>query len=47
MSTVIAFSYRGAVRTWLLTSQGKKAKKGDFLSVKPRGRGEWQDYKVS
>ena len=47
MSPVTAFSYRGALRIWLQTPLGKQSKRGDFISIKPRGHGEWQDYKVS
>jgi hypothetical protein len=43
MATIWAFSYRGAVDIYL---RKHKPKKGGFVSVKPRGHGDWQDYKV-
>jgi len=44
MKTVVAFSYRGALKLYM--AKAKNLKKGDYISVKPRGHGEWRDYKV-
>lgn len=44
MATVIAFSNRGAVNLFIVKHHPKR---GGFVSVKPRGRGNWTDYKVS
>ncbi len=44
MHTVIAFSYRGALKIYLTKY---KTSAGDIVSVKPRGYGDWEDYKIS
>jgi hypothetical protein len=43
MATVIARSVRGAVKTYL---RKHRPRKGDCFSVKPRGTGDWHDFKV-
>lgn len=43
MTTVVAGSLRGAIREFLAK---RRAAKGDIIRVKPRGRGDWQEYKV-
>lgn len=44
MATVIAHSVRGAVKLYLHT---RRLAQGSLVSVKPRGHGEWVDYKVT
>lgn len=43
MATIIAFSKRGALKIFMVKH---RAKRGDQVSVKPRGHGDWTDYKV-
>jgi hypothetical protein len=43
MRTIVAFSSRGAINIYLTKYS---ADKGDILSVKPRGRGDWEDFRV-
>lgn len=43
MATVIGFSPRGVLKAYL---RSHRPKKGDFISVKPRGHGDWQEFKV-
>lgn len=43
MATVIAHSERGAAKLYL---HGKRHAKGSFVSVKPRGHGDWAHFKV-
>jgi hypothetical protein len=43
MATVLARSIRGAVRLYL---QKHRPPKGDIIRVKPRGQGDWAEYKV-
>jgi hypothetical protein len=45
MNTVIAHSNRGALKLYMHGARGLR--KGDPISVKPRGHGEWTHYKVS
>jgi hypothetical protein len=44
MRTVQAFSPRGAAKEYL---RKYKPKKGELLSVKPRGHGDWSDFQVT
>lgn len=44
MTPVTAFSYRGALKVFMRNQ--RNLKKGDFISVKPRGHGDWQSFKV-
>lgn len=44
MATVVAQSTRGALKIYL---QMYRTAHGDLVSVKPRGRGDWEEYKVS
>lgn len=46
MSTVTAFSARGAVNDYIRNHK-PRPKKGDFVSAKPRGHGDWSDFKVT
>ena len=43
MATVVAHSPRGAVKIYL---HRYRPEAGGFVSVKPRGHGDWTDYKV-
>lgn len=43
MRTIIAFSSRGAVKIYIAKYSTRK---GDILEVKPRGRGQWEAFKV-
>lgn len=43
MATVEARSLRGAVRVYLRLH---KPRKGDTIHAKPRGRGDWESFKV-
>ena len=44
MATVIAHSVRGALKLYL---HKHRPAPGSFVSVKPRGYGDWNDYKVT
>ena len=44
MASVTAHSVRGALNLYLT---GKKLQSGSLVSVKPRGHGEWADFKVT
>lgn len=44
MTTVVARSLRGAVRTHLRSKN--RPKKGDTIHVKPRGRGDWTEFRI-
>lgn len=43
MSTVVAHSVRGALKIYMAKHRPKEG----FVSVKLRGDGDWQDFKVS
>lgn len=45
MSTVVARSVRGAVRSYMRSN--RKLRKGDPLAVKLRGVGSWEHFKVT
>lgn len=44
MVTINAYSLDGAKREYL---RRYRPARGDYFSIKPRGQGQWQDYKVS
>lgn len=44
MASVIAHSVRGALKLYL---HKMRPAVGSFVSVKPRGHGEWEDFKVT
>ena len=46
MATVVAHSDRGAVKLYLY-AYGRRLQPGDYISVQPRGHGDWTDFKVS
>ena len=43
MRTIMAFSTKGAVKIYL---ENYPARKGDILSVKLRGQGDWEEYDI-
>jgi hypothetical protein len=46
MYTVTAHSVRGALKLFLAKHR-RQVSSGDYVSIKPRGHGDWVDYKVS
>jgi hypothetical protein len=44
MATVVAHSVRGALRLYL---HQHRPPPGSFVSVKPRGEGDWAHFKVT
>ncbi len=44
MRSVGAYSPQGAVKEYM---RRYRTKKGDYISVKPRGHGAWRDYRVT
>lgn len=44
MATIVATSMRAALDQYIATH---RTRKGDSVSVKPRGEGDWTDYRVS
>jgi hypothetical protein len=43
MATIVAHSVRGALKLYLYKH---RTMSGDLVSVKPRGHGDWADFKV-
>lgn len=44
MRTVQAFSVRGAAKLYLAKYRPKR---GDIIEIKPRGRGDWEAFKIT
>jgi hypothetical protein len=45
--TVLARTERGALRRFMTTSAGVRTPSGSTVSVKPRGEGEWIDFRIT